>query len=74
MKTRNDSRPTRRDDTTNPLAELAAPSHAPYPTTIRRQKPAGSDGAPWWSEKLLLESMGQMLLLQHYTQPVAVVQ
>ncbi len=75
MKTRSEIRvTTRRDDGTNPLAELAAPSYAPYPTTIQPPMPAGSDGAPWWSEKLLLESMGQMVLLQHFTQPVAVVQ
>ena len=75
MKSRSELRvTTRRTDTTNPLADLAAPSYAPYPTTIPRPKPTGSDGAPWWSEKLLLESLGQMVLLQHFTQPTAVVQ
>lgn len=54
--------------------ELAAPSYAPYPSTVPFDGPSGGESTPWWSEQLLLRHLGGLSLLRMYTQPVGAVQ
>lgn len=53
---------------------FAAPSQAPYPTTVPLPPAPEGDVTPWWSERMLLKHLGQMALLRWYTQPGSLVQ
>jgi len=56
------------------LPIVAAPAHAPYPSTVPLPPPPAGDATPWWSERLLLKAFGNLALWKLYTQPAALVQ
>jgi hypothetical protein len=66
--------PLESDPLRGPQPIVAAPSHAPYPSTVPLLPPPAGDATPWWSERVLLKALGNLTLLRLYTQPAALVQ
>ena len=53
---------------------IAAPGYAPYPSTLPLPPEPEPESAPWWSERMLLDSFRNMALFRLYTQPSGLVQ